>query len=225
MRRKDEIKYVFVVLGPTGNPQIALKTILFERKVLSKEGLITFYAPYNELCTSYRQFYGDAGMWCIGFSLNALNVHKQVWNDGQNHDLLEDNGLKSCQINKDTLDFSALDRKDFFFVAPKVSEWKEIWFNGIKPGTDYKQWWCKGLHKNCCVRCTDQEISDYLDEKKKPFCWKNYKEAKFEDIFPQRNLLYDYGVLSYDYSLLNLTPKELHEGTNKLLDVTGQGLF
>ena len=46
------IKYVFVVLGTTVNPKTAIKTILFEQKIMPKDGLISLYAPYNKLLTS-----------------------------------------------------------------------------------------------------------------------------------------------------------------------------
>lgn len=224
MGKKDDIKYVFVVLGTTVNPKTAIKTILFEQKIMPKDGLISLYAPYNKLLTSYKQHFGDVGMWGVGFSLAAFNANKQIWDYGSHIGLLEDDGLKYCQINIDTLNFSALNRKDYFFVAPKLREWEEIWFDGFKPGTKYKQWWCKGLHESCNCK-KEQDITDYLDEKKNPFFWKNYKEPKNDEIFPQRNLVDEYGVLSHDYSLLKLSPKELHEGGNKVADITGQMLF
>lgn len=49
MDKNDDVKYIFVILGSTDSPVMAIKTILFEQKILSKEGVITFYAPYNEL--------------------------------------------------------------------------------------------------------------------------------------------------------------------------------
>ena len=52
MGKKDDIKYVFVVLGTTVNPKTAIKTILFEQKIMPKDGLISLYAPYNKLLTS-----------------------------------------------------------------------------------------------------------------------------------------------------------------------------
>ena len=225
MEKNDDVKYIFVILGSTDSPVMAIKTILFEQKILSKEGVITFYAPYNELCVSYENHFGDAGMWGVGFSLAALNAHKQIWDDGQHHVPLEDGGWACCQMKKDIFNFSVLDRKDYFFVAPKLKAWEEIWFDGYKPGTEYKQWWCKGLHKRSCYSNKDQEITDYLDESKKPFRWNNKKNPKYEDIFPQRNLIDEYGVLSHNYSLLNLTPKKLHERGGFLADVSGQMLF
>lgn len=76
MGKKDDIKYVFVVLGTTVNPKTAIKTILFEQKIMPKDGLISLYAPYNKLLTSYKQHFGDVGMWGVGFSLAALNANK-----------------------------------------------------------------------------------------------------------------------------------------------------
>jgi len=225
MEKRNDIKYVFVILGPTVNPRMAIKTILFEKKIVSKSGMISFYAPFSKLFTSYREHFGNTGMWGIGFSRSALNNHKQLWYDGQMPAVSEDEGLKCCQIQKREMDFSGLDRRDYFFVAPKMREWEEIWFHGLKPGTEYKQWWCKGIHDGCCYRHEDEEIAAYLDEKKNPFLWKNYVEGERNVISPIINKLFGDEELNHDYSLLSHTPKELHEGSTGAADVTGQMLF
>lgn len=204
---------------------MAIKTILFDKKVISKDGVISIYAPYDKLFTSYKKYFRDSEMWAVGFALAALDNHKQVWCNGQTPDILEDEGLKCCKIFKSEMDFSVLDREDYFFVAPKMKEWKEIWFHGLKSGTKYKQWWCKGIHDGCCYRHEDQEITAYLDEKKNPFNWRNYVEGDRNVIFPRTNGLLGNDEMNHDYSQLSLTPEELHEGSRKEADVTGQTLF
>ena len=225
MEKRNDIKYAFVILGPTDNPLVAIKTILFEKKIVSKNGMISFYAPYNKLYTSYREHFGNTGMWGLGFSRDAMNKHMHLWYDGQTPALSEDDGLKCHQVKKSEIEFSGLDRGDYFFVAPKMGEWKEIWFHGLKPGTEYKQWWCKGIHGGCCPRHEDEEIAAYLDEKKKSFFWKNYVEGEKDVVFQKMNMLFGDDELNHDYNLLGLTPKELHEGSRKEADVTGQRLF
>lgn len=207
MQRKSKLQYVFVVVGNVSSAQYDIKTILFEKQLKPKDGVITLYAPYKELFAAYTAKYYGSDMWGIGFSLEALQK-KAKWHDGQQLSASQDENLIFCKIRSSLLDFSRFDLQagEAFYVVPngKISE--QIRFNGCVPGTSYKQWWCKGLRNDVCNMKNDVEIAEYLKGNYQRFCWRNYKQIDRETLFPGRKPF----DTDEGYSLLNLTPQELH---------------
>ena len=212
MQRNRKIQYVFVVLRSSSAPINDIKTILCEKQIRFKDGVITFYTPYKELFAAYKAKFYSPDMWGIGFSLEALQKKAKCIN-GLRLSALKDGELQSISIQTSLLDFSEFDLRagEAFFVAPSGKSSEQIWCNGIKTDTitkkQYKQWWCKGLRNDVCGWKSDGEIAVYLEGVYKRFGWMNYKEVDKNDIFPVTKLFDSpHGV----YSLLNLTPQELH---------------
>lgn len=213
MQRYHKPQYVFVVLRNATAPIYDIKTILYEKQIRSKNDVITFYTPYKELHSAYRAKLYSSDMWGIGFSLEALQK-KAKCTDGQRLPALKDGKLQSFSIQTSLFDFSELDLKrgEVFFVAPSGKSSEQIWCNGIKTDAaskkQYKQWWCKGLRNDVCGRKSDGEIAVFLEGVYKRFGWMNYKEVDKNEIIPVTKLFESHhGV----YSLLNLSPQELHE--------------
>jgi hypothetical protein len=152
-------------------------------------------------------------MWGIGFSLEALQ-NKAKGIDCRQLSSLQDGDLICCKIQTSILDFTSFDlqKGEAFFLAPSGKFSEHIWFNGFKTAPEskeqYKQWWCKGLRNDLCSWRSDGEIAKYLKGDYNRFCWKNYKEVDNNDLFPAKKL---FGNPQDYYSLLNLTPQELHE--------------
>lgn len=213
IQRNHKIQYVFVVLRSCSAPINDIKTILCEKQIQPKDGVITFYTPYKELLSAYRAKFYSSDMWGMGFSMEALQKKAKCTN-GQRLSTLKDGELQSISIQTSSLDFSELDLKvgEAFFVAPNGKSSEQIWCNGIKTDAttkkQYKQWWCKGLRNDVCRWKSDGEIAVFLEGVYKRFGWMNYKEVDKNDIFPVTKLFDSpHGV----YSLLNLTPQELHD--------------
>ena len=80
MQKSRKPQYVFIVLGNVSPAQYDIKAILFEKKIKSKDGVITLYASYKKLFVAYKAKYYDADMWGVGFSMEALE--KSAWHDG-----------------------------------------------------------------------------------------------------------------------------------------------
>lgn len=211
MQRNRKPLYVFIVLGNVSSAQYDIKTILFEKRLKPKDGVITLYAPYKELFVAYKAKYYDVGMWGIGFSLDALQK-KADWLDGQQLSSSADGNLMCYQIRNSLLDFSQFDLRagEAFYVVPRLKNSEGICLNGYKEDiiakTKYKQWWCKGLRNDVCNMKSDVEIANYLKGDYHRFCWMNYKEIERETLFPGGKLF----DTDERYSLLNLTPQELH---------------
>lgn len=207
--------FVFVILGNVSSVQYDIKTILFEKTIKPKDGVITLYTPYKELFAACKSKYCDTNMWGIGFSLEALKK-KAEWHNGQQLSSLADGNLMCCKIRTSLLDFSRFDLQagEAFYVVPKLKNSEDICFNGYKEDTiakkKYKQWWCKGLRNDVCNMKNDVEIANYLKGNYQRFCWMNYKEIDKETLSPGRKLF----DTNEGYSLLNLTPQELHGESN-----------
>lgn len=227
MQRNDNIQYVFVVLRNGTSPINDIKTILFEKQLQSKDGVITFYTPYKELFAAYKAKFYSSDMWGIGFSREALKKKAKL-TDGQQLSALKDGGLHSISIQTSLLDFSEFDLKvgEAFFVAPSGKSSEQIWYNGIKTDAttkkQFKQWWCKGLRNDMCGGKSDGEIAMFLEGVYKRFGWINYKEVDKNDILPVKKLFDSpHGV----YSMLHLTPQELHDVEKRTPDCNCATLF
>lgn len=211
MQRNPKSQYVFVVLGNVSSAQYDIKTILFEKKLKPKDGVVTLYAPYKELLAAYTDKYYNTDMWGIGFSLEALQK-KAEWHDSQQMPSLPDGNLMCCKIWTTLLDFSQFDLRagEAFYVVPRLKNSEEICLNGYKEDIiakkKYKQWWCKGLRNDVCFMKNDVEIAEYLKGNYQRFCWRNYKQIDRGTLFPGRKLF----DKKEGYSLMNLTPQELH---------------
>lgn len=227
MQRNDNIQYVFVVLRNGTSPINDIKTILFEKQLQSKDGVITFYTPYKELFAAYKAKFYSSDMWGIGFSREALKKKAKL-TDGQQLSALKDGGLHSISIQTSLLDFSEFDLKvgEAFFVAPSGKSSEQIWYNGIKTDAttkkQFKQWWCKGLRNDVCGGKSDGEIAVFLEGIYRRFGWMNYKEVDKNELFPVVKLFVS---PQGGYSLLNLTPQELHDVVKKDSEVNFATLF
>jgi len=205
----DEVKYVFVVLGHAHTNVHDIKVIMHEKKIRPQKGKICFYYPYSELLFAYNTKFSQSGMWGIGFSLKALE-EKLHWNDIPTIDSQNDGVLTYRKKRIYELDFTSFDEREdeVFFVVPSISDWEDVWFNELKSDSNYKQWWCKGIHKVCFIKKTDDEISTYLNAKNTDhFNSKNYKAKDKKDLFKSDSLIGE----NDKYILLDLTPEQLHE--------------
>lgn len=227
IQRIHKPQYVFVVLKNGSAPTNDIKTILCEKSIKSKDGVITFYYPYKELLTAYKTKFYETDMWGVGFFLEALQK-KAKFSDGRQLFALQDGGLTSISIQTSLLDFSEFDLKvgEAFFVAPSGKSSEQIWCKGIKTDAttkkQFKQWWCKGLRNDVCGGKSDGEIAMFLEGVYKRFGWMNYKEVDKNDI-PSVKKLFDspLGV----YSMLHLTPQELHDVEKRTPDGNCATLF
>lgn len=227
IQRIHKPQYVFVVLRNGSAPTNDIKTILCEKSIKSKDGVITFYYPYKELLTAYKTKFYETDMWGVGFFLEALQK-KAKFSDGRQLFALQDGGLTSISIQTTLLDFSKLDLKagEAFFFAPSGKYSEQIWCNGIKTDEttkkQYKQWWCKGLRNDVCGGKSDGEIAVFLEGIYRRFGWMNYKEVDKNELFPVVKLFVS---PQGGYSLLNLTPQELHDVVKKDSEVNFATLF
>lgn len=145
----------------------------------------------------------------VGFSLKALE-EKLHWDNNPTIDSQNDGVLTYRKKRIYELDFTSLDEQgdEVFFVVPSITDWEKVWYNELKPDTNYKQWWCKGIHKGCFIKKTDDEIGAYLNAKNTGhFNSKNYKAIDKKDLFKSDSLIRE----NDKYILLDLTPKQLHE--------------
>ena len=227
MRKNNKPQYIFVVLRDVPSPTNDIKTILCEKQIRTKDDVITFYTPYRELFAAYKAKFYSSDMWGIGFSLVALQKKAKCTN-GQRLSVLKDGTLQSFSIKTSLFDFSELDLKsgEAFFVAPSGKFSEQIWFNGIKTDSatkkHYKQWWCKGLRNDMCGWKSDGEIAVFLEGVYKRFGWMNYKEVDKNDILPVTKI---FDLPHNVYSLLNLTPQELHNVDNRVTESNCATLF
>lgn len=205
----DEIKYVFVVLGHAHANEHDIKVIMHEKIIRPQNGELCFYYPYSELLFAYNSKYPQWGMWGVGFSLKVLE-EKLHWDNNPTIDSQNDGVLTYRKKRIYELDFTSLDEQgdEVFFVVPSITDWEKVWYNELKPDTNYKQWWCKGIHKGCFIKKTDDEIGAYLNAKNTGhFNSKNYKAIDKKDLFKSDSLIGE----NDKYILLDLTPEQLHE--------------
>jgi len=222
---KNAIKFGFILLDPTMGSYSAtcIKTMMYEKKIENHDGNFMIYAPYKQIYNAHKTISTETGMWGIGFSLAALSQQATFDNKPLSRDNVEKYScgeLQCCKKHAKVLDFSALDFRSnaVFIVAPKRKECENVWFLGNKPGTTYKQWWCKGIHRDCCYTQSEDEIEKYLNGQ--TFNQRNYKEPAYDDLFPTNPLFDEKGHSNHSYKFLNLTPEELCERGKK-----GVGLY
>ena len=211
-------RFVFVILQPSIHNKEAIKTIMFDGKICANGGELSFYTSFQDVSNAYSDKYPESEMWGIGFSLKALKNKAQC--ECIKIDEAKDGDLWYNKIRTKLIDFKELDytTNEVFFVAPNLQECENIWF--VDKNDKYKRWWCKGVYQGCC------DMVKYLDSRNyHPYYRKNYKTISKNELFPNRNLLNDGEVLSHDYSILNLSPKELHEGVEKPKQLNSYNLF
>lgn len=227
---KNAIKFGFILLDPTMGSYSAtyIKTMMYEKKIESHDGVFTVYAPYKQIFDAHNAICTESGMWGIGFSLTSLS-QKAIYDDrplsGVNVKKYSCDELQCCKIQATVLDFSALDFKSnaVFIVAPKRKECEDVWCLGDKPGTKYKQWWCKGIHKDCCYTQSEEEIENYLNGQ--TFNQRNYKKAFYEDLFPANPLIEENSHSNRNYKFLDLTPEEHCDKKKKGIGYYSEELF
>lgn len=225
MEQEDELRYVFLLLHPSEFNKEAIKTIMYDGKIIASDGEMVFYAPYSALFTAYHDKFQNREMWGVGFPLSLLK-HCEKWKIAERYGYSVDGDLQSWKVESNIIDFSKPDYKDkVFFVAPSQKKCKEVWFAGTSE-KGYKQWWCKGIHKDCLIKRTDDEINKYLDEGNyKPYYFQNHKTISKNELFPNNNLMQEGEGLRHEYSLLKMTPKDLHSGIVKKEEMKSGELF
>ncbi len=218
MKDKKEAQYLFVILQPNDSNMYSVKSIMNEKKLMAHEGLITFYSSYNAILKTYTDKFPNQEMWGIGFSKKTLNNFAE-WMGYEKIKELEDGNLIYTQVRTEGILFTKFDLKhnDVFFVAPTSKKCEEVWFAG-KTDRGYKKWWCKGIHKGCC-HSSNKDITAYLDTTKyQPYFGPNFTTICKKDLFSHRNLLLDDVVLMHEYTVMNLTSKELRDGVIKRIE-------
>lgn len=80
----------------------------------------------------------------------------------------------------------------------------------------------KGLRNDVCGGKSDGEIAVFLEGIYRRFGWMNYKEVDKNELFPVVKLFVS---PQGGYSLLNLTPQELHDVVKKDSEVNFSTLF
>lgn len=221
-----ETRYVFVVLQPNDGNKDAIRTIMKEGKNLANKGVMTFYSSFNGIYKVFSEHFPWLGMWGIGFSKNTLNMYAD-WLGFHKLAEARDEDLIYTKIQTDGVSFPrfSLKHNGVFFVAPNSKECETVWYAG-RTDRGFKKWWCKGIHKGCCI-VRDKDITNYLDTRKyEPYYGSNYTSISFVDQFPSTNLFQDvHGLEEHGYSVLNLTSKELREGIKFKKELKSNQLF
>lgn len=210
-----DTKYVFIILqGCYSHSDIM--SILLRRRVMSKDGSIALYAPYNDLYAAYRMKFPKSPMWGIGFQKEALKKADLIGNKGTiTYTPQLTAYLRSLKIEAKALDFSKLVLKEgeVFAVVPNRNEIVNTCFHGSieVDGKSYHRWWCKGIRNDNCGRKIDDDIEKYLRGCYNRFFWKNYIVVEENELLPQNRLIEE----DREYSLLNLSSKELFDWSKR----------
>lgn len=209
--KTNNVLYVFVILQGLISPEYELKRIMYEKRILSRNGVVMIYATFRELYMAYRQKFAETAMWGIGFEKDALRKAKLI-SKAEEFSSFQDKELECIRYIAKGIDFSNLDIEagEAFVVAPNGIARDRICVNGEKEvgRKVFKEWWCKGLRNDCCGKKSDLEIADYLNGNYNRFNRRNYKEIDEKNVITHYGLIPD--IADKEYSLLDLTPKELH---------------
>lgn len=210
MGNSVSIQYVFVILQPSASNKESIKSIMQKGVINTVDGIITFYASFKELYNAYSRKFSNREIWGIGIPLRLLDLC-EAWKKAEKKVKLIDGELMCWKVETDRIDFSKPEiKKNVFFVAPSRHECEKVWLVD-KTEEGYRLWWCKGIHKEIFYRWNDEEIKIYLCERKKPYYRKNYREVEEDKLFPNTNLMNGEEKNRYEYTLLALTPNEMHE--------------
>lgn len=204
--------YVFCFIQKTQSGKQALKEILLTKRLCPKDGVIRFYAPFYETSSAFHAMFPDNQVYGLGFIYSSLKT--LIESNGQvlfEDTLMNAGNIRSFITGIKEFDFSTLDYRQshVFAVVPSLKAQEEVCFHGVRPGTEYKRWWWKGI-RNDCQNYNDKDIENYLHDYR--FFRDNHVEAERKDVFPITPL---FGT-SPSYTLLSTPPNQLANPKGKV---------
>lgn len=213
-------KYVFVVLKPYDTNVCEIKTIMNDKTLIAKSGEMCFYASYKELYNAYSGKFPDQEMWGIGFLVESLEK-EQKWIEAERRGGDNDSELRRWRVEANQMNLSSLEEKqDFFLIVPDDKALKELCF--YESEGKGETWRYRGIRNNVCKNYNEKEIDAYL---KKKYRCRDFDKENGPAIPESPALFCGDDGLCHGYTLLDMSPKEMHEGVKMEKVIKQEGLF